>query len=324
MSTATCLLVGLGQAGMTFDIGKSINTQVMSHARALAMTRGLDLVGAVDPDTNARSAFSNIFRRRAFPTIEQALLEVSPEIVVIAAPTETHLSLVERVCQYASPKVVLCEKPLSYQMADAYQIVEICEKNNIQLFVNYMRRLDRATQEIKELIFGGGLGPFSVGTCFYSNGLINNASHFVDILQFWFGKPSVLDSSFVVGDKAAADDAIVNFSLLFEDLQIEFRALVKTPTSQLSLFMWGSRNRLDYDLGGRRVNVMDLTIPVTDLKENGGFVIESSLAHVQLEVTEALKSVCEGNTTKLCTGREALSTLKICHEAIDQAKQGNR
>ena len=52
-----CLVIGLGQIGMGYDLDCDPNTSVYSHARAISLHPDFELVGAVDLSQLLRSTF---------------------------------------------------------------------------------------------------------------------------------------------------------------------------------------------------------------------------------------------------------------------------
>ena len=84
-------------------------------------------------------------------------------------------------------KLILCEKPLSYNLNEAKEMVQICEKRGVSLYVNYMRRADPNVIEIKRRIDCGEiLGPIKINA-WYSKGILNNGSHLINLASYWIG-----------------------------------------------------------------------------------------------------------------------------------------
>lgn len=300
-----------------YDVGEVDDEQLMSHSRALDRASDLEFLGAIDPNPAARRMFSETYAQPVFASVKEAAATVSPDIVVIASGTESHLEVVEQVCGVIQPRIILCEKPLAFQLPDAELVVDICSRAGVRLFVNYMRRVDPASKAIGKRLETGTLGPFTAGSCYYSRGLLNNASHIVNILESWFGKPKVSAATLDAESARVASDPDIHFTLVFDRLQVDFRALPETSSSQASLLLWGPSSRLDYDWGGWHIRVFNLLDAVRDFE---GVVIPSALSRIQGEVASALVRALKGESTNLCSGREALETLRICHEVIDQAR----
>jgi myo-inositol 2-dehydrogenase/D-chiro-inositol 1-dehydrogenase len=119
-----------------------------------------------------------------------------PEVdaVLLATPGNTHAAQVNACLDAGKP--VLCEKPLTTDVASAYQIVEKEKSLGKQLIqVGFMRRFDPEYAALKQLIVSGGLGnPLmvhcthrnpAVGDHFNSEFMIRDSVvHEVDVARF--------------------------------------------------------------------------------------------------------------------------------------------
>jgi predicted dehydrogenase len=184
------LLIGLGRIGMGYDLDSPTSDhKVRTHAKAFSQHEGFTLVGAVDPDESLREAFTLHYRLPAFESVFEALEEVNPEIAVIATPTDTHQRVLNQVLTAKSIAAVLCEKPLAPSSQEAMEMRNHAETRGVRLFVNYIRRSTPGAALIREALHSGRIpGPFR-GVAVYSNGLLHNGTHAIDLLQYWFGEP---------------------------------------------------------------------------------------------------------------------------------------
>ncbi len=55
-------------------------------------------------------------------------------------------------------KHILCDKPISVTSEEAYEMVKVCEENNVKFFVNYPYRFHPLVQKAKELINSQSVG----------------------------------------------------------------------------------------------------------------------------------------------------------------------
>ena len=72
---------------------------------------------------------------------------------------------------------------MGINFSHSLKILSICKKNRIKLYVNYVRLSDPGIIKLKNIF----KKPIE-GLVLYSRGTLNNASHFLNTLQFWFGK----------------------------------------------------------------------------------------------------------------------------------------
>ena len=95
-----------------------------------------------------------------------------------------HSLTLKEVLAHSTPKLILCEKPLAYDLDEAGEMVEACESAGVKLFVNYMRRADPGAIEIKARIESGQIATPIKGVAWYSKGFLHNGSHFFNLLEF--------------------------------------------------------------------------------------------------------------------------------------------
>ena len=146
------LLVGLGNIGLKYDLHLEEGSFVHTHARAFERHKEFILLGAVDDNLECRDVFTKIYEKPAYIDLFEALQVHKPDLVVIATPTSSHFKILSNILKKSSPRIILCEKPLSNNLIEAQKMVNECDKRDIDLFVNYMRRSDAGVIKVKNLI----------------------------------------------------------------------------------------------------------------------------------------------------------------------------
>lgn len=305
------LLIGLGQIGMGYDLHLPAG-EVYTHARAFTKHAGFDLVAAVDPSDVLRQQFSQHFGRPAFASMEEALAICTPTVVVIATPTPTHFALVKNVLAVARPKVILCEKPLAYELDQAQAMAQMCEEASVKLMVNYIRRADPASIEIKRRIEAGEVKQPIKGNVWYSKGFVHNGSHFFNLLEFWLGRVlefKVLDP----GRTIAADDSEPDVFVRFEKGSVVFQAAWEEAFSHYTIELLSPSGRLRVEQGG--ATALWQAVKTNDkfsgyrMLEPTPEVLDADMQQYQLNVVQQLELVFKNQTQTLCTGRQAIATL---------------
>ncbi len=319
--TISTLVVGLGSVGMGYDLTLDPETFVLTHARAAAQNRDYQLLGAVDPDSSKRKCFEDAYHCPGFPDIEAASQSVSPELVIIAAPTEYHLALIERTLKCFSPAAILCEKPLAYSVEDAKRIVGLCAQHKVQLFVNYMRRSEPGAIEIANRIASGAMGSDLKGLAWYSKGLAHNGSHITNLLEFWLGEPTgaqIIDTGRRISDKDAEPD----FQVDYQRGSVVFLAAKEENFSHYTIELLSSRGRLFYGSGGKVIQWQpaqrDEVLPDYVYLAPTPETIRSGMDKYQQYVFDELASSLQGRKAHICTGSAALSTLAFIQNNIFQ------
>lgn len=185
MGTENCLVVGLGNIGMGFDFEEDAAGAVLTHCSAITTHPDFSLAGGVDPEKSRRDRFEFKFRAPSFSGIDEALTAIKPSVAIICTPTEHHYSALLKLVASPNLKVIICEKPLSYDFKEALEMTDICERHGIRLYVNYMRRSDPNVIEIKRRIECGSIAAPIKVSAWYSKGILNNGSHLVNLLTYW-------------------------------------------------------------------------------------------------------------------------------------------
>ena len=247
-----CLIIGLGQIGMAYDLAIEPVKAVYSHARAFSLHPAFELYGAVDSSEKQRKLFEKHYCQSAYSNLEFALKEKTPDVVVIASPTAEHFSALNMVLLHSKPKAILCEKPLAYDLVEARKMVEACENAGVKLFVNYMRRADPGVIEIKNRIESSAIAAPIKGIAWYSKGFLHNGSHFFNLLEFWLGDyvtAKVLEAGRLWDDKDPEPDVYVEF----EHGQVVFQAAWEESYSHCSVELVSPAGRLRYEQGGEHI-----------------------------------------------------------------------
>ena len=315
-----CLLLGLGQIGMGYDLKLDPSTTVYTHARAISLHPAFELLGAVDPCPSRRSLFEKYFEQPVFADIEGAWKASAASVVVIASPTETHSDILNKVLSF-KPKAILCEKPLSYSLLEARKMVEDCENAGIKLYVNYMRRVDPGSIEVKRRIDSELISGPIKGIAWYSKGLIHNGSHLFNLLEFWLGefvKGKTLDA----GRFSCGNDSEPDVLLEFERGKVVLQAAWEEAYSHYTIELLSPSGRLRYERGGELITwehaTEDPNFPGSKILMATPEVIPNGLSRYQWCVFDQLAESFSGEITSLCTGRQALITLEGLNQIIKQ------
>jgi len=316
-----CLLVGLGQIGMGYDLAGGSDDAIRSHAKAFSLHPAFELTAAVDASLEKCDLFLQHYGGNVFQNLQQALEDVQPSIVVIATPTTSHSTVLEHVLRYTRPKAILCEKPLAYDLAEATKIVEHCKNTEVDLFVNYIRRADPGVLEVKKRIKSLAIGLPLKGNVWYSKGFLNNGSHFFNLLEFWLGdfvQANVLEPGILLENNDCEPDVQVEF----ERGKVIFQAAWGEAYSHNTLELLCPSGRLLYEEGGRSITWQSVQahsslVGYKVLAPEHETLVQD-MGRYQLNVVNQLASACANKPHSLCTGWQALRSLKSMYQIIDQ------
>lgn len=316
--TEKCLLIGLGQIGMTYDLKLDSSAAVYTHARAISLHPAFELISAIDPSPTQRLLFEKYFKRPAYAEIEDSLEAGIPSVVIIASPTETHSKILAEVLRL-KPKAILCEKPLSFSLLEARKMVKDCENADVKLYVNYMRRVDPGAIEVKRRIDSNLISAPIKVNAWYSKGLINNGSHFFNLLEFWLGdfiNGKILDAGCIYDSNDPEPDIFIEF----ERGKVVMQAAWEEAYSHYAIELISPAGRLNYERGGELITwqpaKVDPNFSGYKILQEIPEEIPSKLSCYQWHVFDKLAASLAGEDTSLCTGLQALKSLEALYKIV--------
>jgi predicted dehydrogenase len=175
------------------------------HAEEILKTG--ELVAVCDIDKEKAKIFGEKFNARFYFDYKE-LVKTENEIDVISVCTPNGLHALHSIDSLNSNFNVLCEKPMAIDSADARQMITAAEKNSKHLFVVKQNRFNDAVSSVKNTLNENKLGKvysFQL-SCFWNRSeayykdswhgkkmldggtLFTQFSHFIDILQWFFGE----------------------------------------------------------------------------------------------------------------------------------------
>lgn len=168
-----------------------------------------EVIGVVSRNLNKPSKYPNVNSYQSLKDIEQ-----NYNAVIICTPNGFHS--VNTIKAAVLGKHVLCEKPIEIAIDSIDKMIKSCKENNVKLGIAYQRRFSSDNPIVKKLIEENKLGKiFSVdlsiknfrddnyynsseyrGTFKIDGGgpFIQQASHYIDLYYWFFGKPNKLVS----------------------------------------------------------------------------------------------------------------------------------
>jgi predicted dehydrogenase len=308
------LVVGLGQIGMEYDLQEDPSNYILTHARAFHSHPNFTLVGGVDTNHSRLIIFREKYHCKGYNNLLIALTELQPQVVAVSVPTYLHYQIINQILDFNCIKVILCEKPLDYSLTQASSIINNCRSKDVKLFVNYMRRSDRAVKEIKRRIETGLIAQPIKGVCWYSKGIIHNGSHFLNLLQYWLGE--VIDFKMInYGRTLENNDLEPDVKFFFDCGAVIFLAAKEEHYSHYSIELISKSGRLHYQQGGQKISWQNV---VEDPIYNNYKSLESietsmfsDLNKIQWHVVDQIHANLNGIESSLCDAEDALQTLKV-------------
>jgi UDP-N-acetyl-2-amino-2-deoxyglucuronate dehydrogenase len=248
-----------------------------NHLDAIARTDGLRLSAVCDTDT-ARARTAGEERGVPwFSSLEEMLRGASCDMVSLCTPSGMHAP--QGVQAARAGKHVLSEKPMATTLTAADELVEACDAAGVQLFVVKQNRLNPPIQLLRRAIDKGRFGRIYLanvtvrwqrpqeyydaapwrGTWEFDGGAImNQASHYVDLLQWLVGPvESVVAKTATQARRIEAEDsgaAVLRFRSGALGV-IEVNVLTYPRNLEGSITILGEKGSVK--IGGTAVNKVD-------------------------------------------------------------------
>lgn len=298
---------------MGYDYFEDYRSTCLTHLNAILAHDGFELVGGYDVSLEQRKKFESKSNMPSFDHLLEGITQTNPDFVIISTPTETHFEILNTILNHKQIKAVLCEKPVAYEYEEASQMVEMCRRNSVKLFVNYQRFYLPSSEVIKNKLFPSNLPlGFLKGVCWYSKGLIHNGSHFINLLESWLGSLesiSPIVSHQYWSNKDIEPDALFSF----QNGKVFFISSRESDFSHYSIELVTSEGKLSYKNGGDEIywqnKVPDPTFPGYTILSKNSVQIQSETLRSQYFVLDSIyKFMIDHHSSKVC---EAFSTLNM-------------
>jgi myo-inositol 2-dehydrogenase/D-chiro-inositol 1-dehydrogenase len=133
-----------------------------THLRALKDSTDVQIVAVAEPYEPSAEELRAL-GLAVHPTLETMLEAGGIDGVLVATPSNQHLSVVELIAQAGLP--ILCEKPCGISPAQAHAAGEAARRGGVFLQVAYWRRFIPALQELQKRIQSGEEGNIHLVIC---------------------------------------------------------------------------------------------------------------------------------------------------------------
>ncbi len=272
-----------------------------------------------------------------------------PEIdaIIVATPVSSHYEIAKAALE--AGKHCFVEKPLTNSTQDAEELIELAEKKNLQLFVDYTFLFTGAVRKMKELVDLGALGEI----LYFDSVRINLGLFQHDVNVLWDLAPhdlSIMD--YLIPRKPKAVSAIgachvVNgmeniayVSVIYDrNLVAHFHVNWMAPVKMRQIILGGSEKMLIYDeMAPEKIKIYDRGVDTPPLTAPGEIPFNQpfnyrmgDMVAPKLDHTEALKVECqyilkaiETGERPINDGHAGLRIVRILEAASQSIKQNGR
>ena len=273
------------------------------------------------------------------------LKKINVDLIVITTPSGLHP---KQVIEAARAGVNVCtEKPMATRWKDGLEMVKVCDEEGVKLFVVKQNRFNETLQLTKKQIVEERFGRIALvnvnvfwqrpqsyydqakwrGTWEFDGGaLMNQASHYVDLLDWLIGPVESLNASIATISRRieVEDTAVMNIKWRNGALGTMAVTMLAYPNNiEGSITILGENGTVK--IGGKAVN----NIEIWNFADSNPD--DKKVPKVSYETTNVygfghypyyvnLLDALEGKDLPLCDGREGLKSLEILSGAYRSAQ----
>lgn len=292
------------------------------HSQKLAaLKEKVDFRGLFDLDRERLGQMASEFGVKAFDSLDQVAAE--SQAVIVASSTPSHFEVCKKLL--SSGCHVLVEKPITQTAAEAEELCELAEKNNLVLQVGHVERFNPALRAVRKklkkplFIECHRLAPFKVRST-EVDVVLDLMIHDLDvILSLIQSRPAKV---------SAIGTPVLTKKIDIANARIEFEngAVANVTSSRVSqntqrkfrVFQQDQYLSIDFQTG--EVNLLTKTGEWNDEElplEAEAFSLEKGDALME-EVSSFISAVAEGHQP-LVSGRDGLKALKLAEEILEDA-----
>jgi UDP-N-acetyl-2-amino-2-deoxyglucuronate dehydrogenase len=322
------------------------------HAQLLGegVIAGAALVGVCDAVAAKAEKTASKHNVKAYTDMHKMMRETQPDVVVVLTESGLHAQHVIALAQHG--KHIMVEKPMALTLSDADDMIRVCDKAGIKLFVVKQNRFNVPVVKLREALEANRFGKLVLGTvrvrwcrgqdyydqdpwrgtwAFDGGVLANQASHHVDLLEWMMGEVETVSafSTTALVKIEAEDTAVVTLRFRNGALGvIEATTATRPKDLEGSISVLGEKGTVE--IGGFAVNQMKVWNFVepnagdTDIMSKYsvnppnvyGFGHQAYYEHVVRAISEGSANLVDG-----LEGRKSLELITAIYESIETGKQ---
>ncbi len=312
-------IIGCGKIAGGYDI-KVPDKWSFTHAGAYHLCKETRLTAIADISEKALNQFSQKWEiDNCYTDYKDLLDKESIDILSICLLTEKHYEVFKYACEKGVP-AIFCEKPLSYDLKEARDMVEM--SNDRVVAVNYFRRWNPALFQLREELCGGKFGRVLNATIHYTKGLFVNGSHLVDLMRWFFGEPN--DVRLIRTTWQDARDFGIDFAMTFSNNITSFFLSVQDANYVfINIDILTEKGRIVIGQRGqdieRHEEIVEPHFQRFDILKRVETKETQWRDCLTLAVQEMVDCLKNGGQVS-CTSEDGLRALEICCEVVSQSE----
>lgn len=296
------------------------------HIRGYQKTGRVELAAIADINPVVANLFAEEHgAKKIYSNYHEMLANENLDIVSVTVWPHLHAEVVIAAAE-AKVKAIHCEKPMAMTWGDCKQMVEVCEKNNVQLIINHQRRFLDAFQSAQKLIKAGLLGKI-IRMEAYCGDMFDWGTHWLNMMFFfndeipaeWVIAQLDYQSGRSIFGAPCDDQGIVHFKfkngvrgLLFTGYESEIGCAIRVIGESGIL-------ELGWDDQPLRVR-LDGSVDFKQIKTDGGLHGNNAIDSAMADVVRCLDT----GATSILSARTALNNTEVIFAAYESSRRHGR
>jgi predicted dehydrogenase len=169
------------------------------HAQAMRVAEGLEFVAVADLEPARAAKLASEYGVKSYTDALAMLAQERPDVVCVCTREKPRAQLVIE-CARRGARGIVAEKPMAANLAEARDMVAVCEQAGVTLVVSHQMRFCDEFLAAREAVRAGEIGrPYFARACSFGQ-LMEQGPHMVDMLLFVLDDPAVEWVMGAVGD----------------------------------------------------------------------------------------------------------------------------
>ena len=141
------ILIGAGRVGILYDYKKK--NEFYTHANSVLKSKYYKLVGVFDKN---KKNFQKVKKKFNLNLLSLSKIKnIKYDTAIISVSTQDHYAVFNEVIKNKNLKILIIEKPCTYNLFFLQNIIKACLKKDVSLFINYYRNFSDYFDKIKSI-----------------------------------------------------------------------------------------------------------------------------------------------------------------------------
>jgi len=208
-------IIGLGNIGIEYDLKLNKKDFILTHTNAINSHRSYKLVAGLDKNLSQCKKLQKYYNVSAYTSIDKMFANHEIDLAVLSVNSHYLYSTCEKILKQKKIKSIICEKPFSTDIKSGKKLLKISKQKDINIIVNYFRRFHPNLINLKKKIISHKYGECNKCIVEYSKGINAYASHFIDLLVYFFGQ--VIKVEKIGSFRKINNDSVGDFVITFKN-----------------------------------------------------------------------------------------------------------